>query len=290
MLDVILDSLFDGIKAFFIIFSLYIVLSFFYEKISSKLSKSEKLSPFYGALFGLVPQCGVSVITSELYLKKSITIGTLIAVFLACSDEAIPIILSSGNSKALMAIPLILVKFVIGFIVGVLVDLIVRRSNKNSNILKSYDSIEYRGCSCGCCNQEEEISGFDKHIWFPFVHSLKLLGWIIVINIIFATFIYLIGKENLVHFLESNKYVSPVFATLVGLIPNCASSIVIAELFINGTLSFAATLSGLCVNAGLGLVFIFKDKNNIKSNLLIVFTLIVVSLLVGYLTCLIVGF
>lgn len=290
MLDVILESLFDGIKAFFIIFFLYIVLSFFYEKISNKLSKSKRMSPFYGALFGLVPQCGVSVVASELYLKRVITTGTIIAVFLSCSDEAIPIILSSGDARALMVIPLIIIKFVVGFSFGILIDFLVRKSNKDIKLVESEESVVYRGCNCGCCIQEEETTGFDKHVWFPFIHSLKLLAWIIVIGIVFGGVVYFIGEENLIGLMEKNKYLSPIYVTLVGLIPNCASSVVIAELFITGTLSFGATLSGLCVNAGMGLIFIFKDKKNMKVNMLILFSLIIISLFVGYLTCFIIGF
>lgn len=290
MLDVILDSLFDSIKAFIVIFLVYIVLSFFEDKISKKLNKTNNLAPIYGAGLGLIPQCGVSVVAADLYNKKYITIGTLIAVFLSCSDEAIPVILSSNLESAFMVISLMLSKFFIGLVVGVAIDLLLKK--KKIHIVN--ESIEpptqvYNGCCCGYCIEEESTS-FDKHLWYPFMHSIKLFIYVLIINLVFGMITSLIGEENISLFLENSKYFAPLFACLVGLIPNCVSSIIIAELFISGGLSFGATLAGLCVNAGLGLLFIFKNKKNLKENLLILFTMISVSIVVGYLTCLILGF
>ncbi len=218
-------------------------------------------------------------------------LGTLIAVFLSCSDEALPILLSAGGTKALMVIPIVISKFAVAFLCGYLIDLFIKQKEIKEHL-----------CHCdgedihvhvGCCNHyidDENEDKFEKHIWHPFIHSLKLFGYIVLINIIFSTVIYLIGEDKIMLFLESNKYIAPIFSTLVGLIPNCASSVILAELFIGGGISLGALLSGLFVNAGLGLVFIFKDKSNIKNNLYIVSTLIGISLITGYITCLIIGF
>lgn len=292
MLDVILDSLFDSIKAFIVVFLVYVVLSFFEEKISSKLNKNNKLAPLYGAGVGLIPQCGISVIAADLYVKKYITMGTIIAIFLSCSDEAIPIILSSSKENALMVIPLIFSKFLIGFFSGFVIDLIASKYNykkcDNSEVI-DIDIGGINRCSCGCCI-EEEPTKFDKHLWYPFVHSMKLLLYVLIINIVFGFITYFLGEENIISFLENSKYLSPIYACVVGLIPNCASSIILAELFINGGLSFGATLAGLCVNAGLGLVFIFKNKKNLKENIYVLITMLSISISVGYIICSLFGF
>lgn len=291
MKEVLLDSIYDSLKSFIVIFIIYIIFSFIEVKIANKLNKKNNMSPLYGALFGLIPQCGVSVVASDLYLKKHISVGTLIAIFLACSDEALPILLSSGDSKTIMFIPLIIIKFIVGFVFGFLIDMFVTKKEVQ-NHLDNCDHLDIE-VHTGCCNHhidDEEEDWFEEHLWHPFMHSLKLLAYIFIINLIFGAIVYFIGENNLISFLETNKYITPVFSTIIGLIPNCVSSVLLMQLYVNNGLAFGALLAGLCVNAGLGLVFIFKDKKEIKRNLFIMLTLISISLLVGYLTCLFLGF
>lgn len=292
MLDVLLDALIDSVKVFIVVFAVYIILSFFEVKIANKLSKKSKLSPFFGALFGLVPQCGISVVASDLYLKRHITMGTLIAVFLACSDEALPIMLASGNQKALMVIPLILVKFVVGFCAGFIIDMFVSRDKEC--VEKHLEECEHvEEIHTGCCHHHidnEKQSKWDEHFWHPLVHSLKLCAYVLVINIIFGLIIYFVKEENIISFLQVNKFFAPLIATLIGLIPNCASSVILAELYVLGGISFGACLAGLCMNAGLGLIFLFKNKENLKNNFKILGILAGISILIGYVTCLICGF
>ena len=145
----------------------------------------------------------------------------------------------------------------------------------------------------GCCNHhidDEDEDKFDRHLWHPFLHSLKLAMYVFIINLILGTIIYFIGRDNLEAFLQSNKYLAPLFATLIGLIPNCASSVILAELYVLQTLSFGSILAGLLVNAGLGMVFLFKGKEKSSNKVLILGILISVALFVGYITCLILGF
>ena len=289
MFDVILDSFKDSIKMFFFVLIACIVFSFFDYFISNTLKKKNKISPLLGALFGLIPQCGVSVVSSDLYLKRSISIGTLIAVFLACNDEALILLITSD--KTLMSIPLLILKLLIGFSVGLLIDLIVNRkqNNKLEDNVNTYE-IKQVQCSCGCCYSEEDDTKFDIHLWRPFIHSLKITGFVLLFNLIFGFVVYFIGADNIAKFLEYNKYISPLFTTLVGLIPNCASSLIITELYINSTVSFGALLAGLLVNSGVGLMMILKNKNRIKDILFIILTLVTTSLICGYLTCVIFGF
>ena len=291
MREVLLDSVYDSLKLFIVVFVIYIIFSFLESRIANKLNKKNNMSPLYGSLFGLIPQCGVSVVAGDLYLKRHISVGTLIAIFLSCSDEALPILLASGDSKTIMIIPLLIIKFIVGFITGFLIDLVITKKEIKEH-LDSCDHLDIE-VHTGCCNHhidDAEEDWFEEHIWHPFMHSLKLLGYVLLINIVFGMIVNFIGENNLMLFLNTNKYVSPLFSVIIGLIPNCVSSVLLMELYINNGITFGALLAGLCVNAGLGLVFIFKDKKEVKRNVYIMLTLISVSLLVGYLTCCILGF
>ena len=290
MFHIIEHSLIDSVKVFVFVFAFYIILSFFENKIANLLKKGKKYNSFYGALMGLVPQCGVSVIAGDLYLKRHISIGTLVAIFLACSDEGLVILLTSD--KALMAIPLVLIKLIVGFVVGFLLDLFVSKKEVEKHINECSEcNIDGVKCCCNhCLEEEEEITKFDIHVWHPFIHSLKLFLVVFIFNVLFNSLFHFIGEDNIISFLEFNKYISPLFAMIIGVIPNCASSIIIGELYISNAISFGALVSGLLINAGLGLMLIFKKKNNVKENLLILLTLVITSLTIGYLTCLIIGF
>ena len=167
MIDVFLDALLDSIKTFGFIFIVYVVLSFFENKIAVKLSKESKITPVYGAMLGLIPQCGVSIVASDLYLKSHITMGTLVAVFISCNDEALPLLIAQGNSKSLTIIPLIILKFVIGFISGYLIDVII----KNKKVAEHVEHCDHNdiGTHVGCCNHNiEEENNLKLH--FIYLH------------------------------------------------------------------------------------------------------------------------
>lgn len=281
MPDVLLDAFLDSLKVLGVAFILYVILSFFESKLSRAIEKSKKMSPLFGSLVGMIPQCGFSVVASDLYIKRRITLGTLFAIFIACSDEAIPI-LASDIKSAKYIIPLILIKFVAGFILGVIVDLIIR---------KREEKLELEGkIHIGCCHHEidnEDEEPLHQHLIHPLTHSLKIFAYVFIINIIFGTIIYFIGEDNIISFLQSNKYLSPVLASIIGLIPNCASSVLVTELYLLGGIPFGACVAGLSVNAGLGLVVLFKNKSHIKKALLIMATMFIYSILIGYLIILI---
>lgn len=289
MLEVILDSFKDSIKMFFFVFIAYVIFSFFDYFITNSLKKNKKFSPLFGALFGCVPQCGVSVICGDLYLKRSISIGTLIATFLACNDEGLILLITSN--KALMAIPLLMIKILIGFSVGFVIDLLIskKENSDKEEVINNNDNTNIQ-CNCGCCYNQEDNTKFDIHVWRPFIHSLKLIGFVFIFNLIFGFIVYFIGENSIIKFLEYNKYISPILTTIIGLIPNCASSMIITKLYIDSTISFGALLSGLLINSGLGLMMIFKSKKRVRENLIIIFTLIITAIVFGYLTCLILGF
>lgn len=276
MLDLLLDALLDSLKVLGFSFIIYFILSFFEDKISHLLQHHRKTSPIIGAAAGLIPQCGISVVASDLYLKEHITIGTLFAVFFACSDEALPILISDFN-KAIYVIPLLLMKIIFGFLFGYLLDLIVK--NKKEEKVVDEDEIPI-----GCCHHEidHETSKLMTHLVHPLLHSLKIFIYVLIVNVIFSLIVYFIGENNIVSFLSTNPYLTPILAAIIGIIPNCASSVLLCEVFISGGIPFGALFTGLCMNAGLGLVYLLKNKKSWKSILLLEGYLLITSVSLGY--------
>ena len=291
MFDVFLDSFIDSLKVLAFIFVFNVLISFFETFFTNKLIKNKKINPFTGSLFGLIPQCGVSVVSADLYVKEHITLGTIIAIFISCSDEAFPIILSSDKT-AFYVIPLLISKIIIGFVVGFLVDLLYKKSIMDVDQHKTCCEHNHE-VKVGCCNHEinnEVESKIHKHLIHPIFHSLKLFVYIFVINFIFGALVFYIGEETIESILQNNKFFTPIYATMIGLIPNCASSIIITNLFVNGNLSFGSTLAGLITNAGLGMVVLLKNKNMIKKAIVIIGILVLTGLVSGYIINLIFGF
>jgi len=285
ILDALLDASIDTLKVFVIIFILYFAISFIEATIANKLSKYSKSSPIIGASVGLIPQCGFSVVASDLYKKKYISLGTLLAVFISCSDEALPIILSHGD-KILSIIPLLLIKFLVAVGFGYLIDLLLK--GKEEILERHHCDDDKMFIHKGCCHheiEEDENEPFvKKHLIHPLLHSLKIILYVLIINIIFSVLVAFIGEETIKNFLNANVYVTPLLSAIIGLIPNCASSVIISELYVENGLTFAATISGLICNAGLGLVYLYKDKTAIKKNIIITSILFTIALLVGYIT------
>ena len=281
--DILLDALKDSVLVFAFVFLFHVILSFIETPVSNFLIKRKKTSPIFGALFGLIPQCGTSVLAADLYIKKYITIGTVIAVFLSCSDEALLVLLSSTwNAKTLMIFPLIGLKLVTGIIVGLLVDLIVRKQK-----IVEVDHIDDEK---ECRTHHHENTPAHAHLIHPLIHSLKILVYVFIINMAIGLIIGFVTEERFAAFMVSNRYLAPLFASIVGLIPNCASSILITELFVDGHLAFGALFAGLLVNSGLGMMVLLKDKNTIKKSLIILAICFVIAVGFGYLACLVSGF
>ena len=280
--DFLLDSLKDSILVFAFVFLFHVVLSFIETPVSNFLIKRKKTSPIFGALFGLIPQCGTSVIAADLYIKKYITIGTVVAVFLSCSDEALLVLLSAWNEKTLMIFPLIGLKLVTGIAFGMLIDLIVRKQK-----LDEVDHIEEEK---ECHTHHHENTPAHAHLIHPLIHALKIFIYVFIINLAIGLIIGFVGEDNFSNFMTTNRYLAPLFAAIIGLIPNCASSILITELFVSGNLSFGALFAGLLVNSGLGMMVLIKEKSIIKKALIILAICFVIAVALGYLTCLVTRF
>lgn len=280
--DVLLDALKDSALVLAFVFAFHLLLSFIEDKLSRFLTKNQKLSPLLGSLFGIIPQCGTSVLASDLYIKRFITFGTLVSVFLSCSDEAILVLLTEPSKDTIMVLPLIGSKFVIGFAIGYLVDLIYRKQEVVKPESELTDVI--------CEEHHHEHTKIHKHLIHPLIHSLEIFAYVLVINIALGLIIASVGRENFVGFLVSNRYLAPLFASLIGLIPNCASSVLLSELYLTGGLSFGALLSGLLINAGLGMMVLLKNKATLKKAGLVLLICFVTAVVFGYIFCAILGF
>ena len=282
-LDIILDALKDSALVFAFVLLIHVLLSFIEKSLSEFLIKRKKTGVVFGSLFGLVPQCGTSIMGADLYIKKYITIGTLTAIFLSCSDEALISILASGKGdKMLMVLPLIGLKFAIGVGVGLLTDLIFRHQElKEDEVVIEEET---------CHTHHVHNSPIHKHLVHPLIHSLEIFAYVLVINLALGFLIGFIGEERFASFLMTNRYLTPLFSSIIGLIPNCASSLLLAELFIEGNLSFGAILAGLLVNAGLGFTVLLKNRKSVKNVPWILLICFLTAISAGYITCLIVGF
>ena len=279
LLHVLEHAFIDSIKIFPFLLIAYIIIELIEYYASNKMQKtlSGKSAPLFGALFGLVPQCGFSVVAADMYSKRMITMGTLMAVFIATSDEAIPLMLANPDS-ARMLLPLLLIKLVFALLVGYLIDFVLKSKIQRliSNVSEEHHT--------GCCHHEIEgkRNKWVELLVHPLMHSLKILAYIFIFNLIFGLIIMWVTEDALINFLQSSSIFAPFIAGLIGLIPNCASSVILTELFIMNGIDFGALVAGLCVNAGLGMVFLFKNNKNLKENLFIISMLYVLSVALGY--------
>lgn len=262
----------DTLKAIPFLFLAYLLMEFIEHKASSKmentLSKIGRGGPFVGSLLGCIPQCGFSATASNLYTAGLVTEGTLIAVFLATSDEAIPILISNPNSYGSIW-KIIVAKIIIGVVIGFGIDIALK-------LLKIKKSPVDMCKDCGC----EEEEGILKP---TLIHTLKTTLFIFVVNIIIGYAIHLLGEDRLSEIMLSGHYAQPFITAVFGLIPNCAISSAITTLYINGSLSFGATISGLCSGAGVGLAVLLKANPIKKENLRIILTMYLASSLIGLL-------
>lgn len=281
VLDVFLDALKDSAIVLAFVFAFHVLLSFIEDKLSNFLTKHRKTGPLFGSIFGIIPQCGTSVIAGDLYISKYITMGTVVAIFLSCSDEALIVLLNPVHfsSKTIMVLPLIGLKFLIGFLVGFLVDLIYKKQ-EIVDISKELEDV-----SCSDHHHHGNVK-LHKHLIHPLIHSLEIFAFVLVINFSLGLIIASVGEDAFISFMTSNRYLTPLFATFIGLIPNCVSSVLISELYLSNSIPFGALLAGLLMNAGLGMMVLLKNKNTIKKTFVILGICFITSIVVGYISSL----
>lgn len=277
IMEIVLDALLDSLKVFPFLFLMYVLIEFLENRTNITKNKNilrGNLAPLLGAATGIVPQCGFSVMAAKLYDKKLIRTGTLLAVFLATSDEALIILLSSGSS-AIAVMPLIAVKFAVAVGVGYLFNALMRREK----LSELEEGEEIHGTPCG--HDHEEDGKVRRYLVHPLLHSLEIFAYILVVNLAFG-FAMHYAEGAIASFLQGGYWYQPLIAGLVGLIPNCASSVLVTQSYVLGALSFGGMAAGLCANAGLGFVILFKNVKSWKRNLALLGILYVISVAVGY--------
>ena len=262
MLDVIADTLLDSIKLLPFLFLTYLAMEYLEHRTSSKTKRlikdSGKAGPFLGALLGAFPQCGFSAAASNLYAGRVITLGTLIAIYLSTSDEMIPVFISEQVGVGLI-LKVLIAKIVIGMVMGFIIDLLIRSFRKQG---ETEISIKIGGvCVHDHCHCEKSI------VRSSLKHTLTIFIYIVIISFILNTAIHFIGEDTLASLILDRPVIGPLIATLVGLIPNCAASVVLTQLYLGNVMSLGAMMGGLLAGAGVGILVLFKENRNVKENL-----------------------
>ena len=273
MVDVLLDGIIDSIKIFPYLLIGFIILEYLEKKINHKnekiLMKYNKFGPLVGGVLGGLPQCGFSTMGASLFSNNVITMGCIIAIFLATSDEMLLIMISEKINISFI-ISIIIFKVIIGIMVGFFVDLLYKR--KNSHISIHEECIEEH---CNCKNDGIFLSGLK--------HSLKIILFILIMNTIINILLYFIGEDTLKSILYNKNIFTYFLSSLIGLIPNCCSSVIITELFLGKFISLGVMLSGLLTGSGIGILVLFRSNKSIKENISILSIIYFVGVLVGIL-------
>ena len=278
MLEVIQDGIIDTLKILPYLLITFIILEFIEHKLSHKnkdiLSKNKKYGPFIGSILGALPQCGFSTMASELFSSRVITIGTLVAVYLSTSDEMLPIMISE-QTDILVLLKIIGFKVLVGMIVGVIVDLLLKRKEEHNHI---HDLCEEEHCEC-------EKDGI---LISSVKHTLKIGLFILIANLFINIIIFKVGEENISNILLKKNIFTYFLASLIGLIPNCASSVIMTELYLSKLITIGTLFSGLLTGSGLGILLLFRTNKNIKENILILSIIYFTGIIVGMIVDLII--
>ena len=276
MLDVFMDALIDSLKILPFLFLSYLLIEYIEHKSSEKLEKalstSGKYSKVVGSILGIIPQCGFSAVAANLFSSRVITIGTLVSVFLATSDEAIPVILTyPEKSKDLLLI--LGIKFIIAIIFGTIVDMIFTK--KHTIEENSHDMHEHMHDMCKDCDCEHGI------LKSSIKHTIQIFLFLLIFSIIIGGFVELIGEERFSKVILSGSIFQPFITSIIGLIPNCASSILLSKLYVEGAISLGAIISGLSTGAGVGGILLIRTNKNMKENLKILGLVYVIGVFCG---------
>ncbi len=309
ILHVLLHTLKESIITLPILFVCYLLIELLEERILNKYQSSKMLkgkwAPVISAGFGIIPQCGFSVVATDLYSRRVITLGSLFAIFIATSDEAIPLMIQSPKNYLNLFLILV-IKLVYAIVLGLTIDFVLRKihtkklkeqslgqdvanlstddicddkniADKDEKILLNNKEVE------GCCKHklEHKHNKIKEIFVHPLIHSLKIFVFILVINFVFGLIIELVGKDVIGSFMLSLGFFEPFVVTLIGLIPNCAASVVITEVFMLGGISLGSCIAGLCVNSGVAMITLFKMNKNVKENFSILGLLYILSCVLG---------
>lgn len=261
----------DGVALVPFLFLTYLAMEWLEHKAGNKVNavveKSGKLGPLVGGLLGVVPQCGFSAAASNFYAGRVITAGTLIAIYLSTSDEMLPILISEKVAPALI-IKILLTKILIGMFAGFVIDLFVKTKKPEHGHI--HEICEHEHCDCH--------KGILRS---ALVHTVKIALFILLIGFLLEMIFEIVGEDALGALILNRPFLGPILAGLVGLVPNCGSSVAITELYLGNALGYGAMLSGLLVNAGVGLLVLFKVNHDMKENLTILGVLYAIGVAAG---------
>lgn len=279
MSEVILDTIIDSVKLIPFLFLTYLAMEYLEHKTAGKaqdvIRRGGRLGPFFGGLLGAVPQCGFSAAASNLYAGRVITLGTLIAIYLSTSDEMLPILISEADTVGVGAILKILgLKALIGIVAGFLVDLAVRPGANENGHDRIHEMCEHDHCHCG------EGGGILKS---ALIHTGQITLFLLLVSFALNLLLFFLGEDALKTLVLNRPIIGELLAGLVGLIPNCAASVILTQLYLEGAMSFAACMSGLLVGAGVGILVLFRANRNKKENIKIVLLLYGIGVAAGIL-------
>ena len=265
----------DSIKILPFLFVTYLIMEYLEEKMTAKtvavLQKTEKSGPIWGALLGMLPQCGFSASASNLYAGRMITVGTLLAVYLSTSDEMLPMMISASIEPSFI-VKVVLLKAGIGMAAGILVDFIWQKLLKHKKGEPDiHHFCEHEHCECGHGILRPAIK-----------HTLKIWFFIFVVTIILNFVIESVGTESLSDFVLNKPIIGEFLAGIIGLIPNCAASVVITQLFLDGLIPFGTMMAGLLVGAGVGVLILLRVNEEKKDTFKIIGVLYVIGVVSGF--------
>lgn len=276
-LDVLADTLIDALKILPFLFLTYMAMEYIEHKMGEKSRKlvkaSGKFGPLLGGILGIFPQCGFSAAAANLYAGRVISLGTLIAIFLSTSDEMLPIFISEQVDPVII-FKILGMKLLIGVAAGFLIDAFVRNHNGKTDNAGEEMQIEDL-CIQDHCHCE---NGIIKSAW---KHTLQIFAFIFVISFLLNGVVAVIGEDRLSALILNRPFIGPLLSGVVGLIPNCAASVVITQLYLEGLMSTGAMLAGLLVGAGVGVLILFKENLHLKENIKIVLLLYTIGAVAG---------
>lgn len=258
MLQVIQETLIDTLKLLPFLFLTYLAMEYLEhrtgEKAQKLIEKAGRLGPVLGGLLGIVPQCGFSTAASNLYAGRVISLGTLIAIYLSTSDEMLPILISEQAPISLI-LRFLLFKAAIGMAAGMMIDILLRRKS-----MEEHEHI-HEICEQEHCHCEKGI------LRSALSHTVQISFFILLVTFVLNSALYFVGEKALAGLILNRPLLGPVLAGLVGLIPNCAGSVVITQLYLQGAMRLGAAMAGLLTGSGVGLLVLFRVNHNKKENL-----------------------
>lgn len=276
MLDVILDAVIDTVKLIPFLFLTYLAMEYLEHKTGSKaqrlVQRAGRFGPVIGGLLGVVPQCGFSAAASGLYTGRVITLGTLFAIYLSTSDEMLPILISEQAPIGLIG-KILFAKAAIGIFAGMLIDFVLRKKG-----VEEYEHI-HEICEHDHCHCEEGAGVFRSAL----THTLQISIFILVVTFGLNLILHFVGEDALANLVLNRRILGPALAGLIGLIPNCAGSVAITQLYLEGAMSIGSAMAGLLTGSGVGLLILFRMNPDKKENLKILALLYGIGVLAGIL-------